>query len=194
MALPAANKQMIVEGIKLVLKGLGEDPNREGLKATPERVSKMYEDVLDGRFISTDDDDFTAFKEDTFDGAVMIHKIPFYAFCEHHLALFHGKFSIAYVPDEKILGLSKLVRIFRVGCKRITIQERITHEAVSLLMKVAKPHGAICYVEAEHTCMSLRGVKSPGSRTITVAQDGEYSDNAELRQQFLALAGAPLGS
>lgn len=191
MSLPLQNRKMVIEGIRLVLQGLGENPDREGLKETPNRVMKMYDDVLDGRFITAET--FTSFKEDKFDGAVMIHKIPFYAFCEHHIALFHGIFSIGYVPKEKILGLSKLVRIFRVGCKRLTIQERITQEAVTLLMKIAEPVGAICYVEAEHTCMSLRGVKSPGAKTCTEAHAGVYHDNAELRQQFLSLAKGPLG-
>lgn len=187
MALPERNIKMVEEGIRMVLAGLGEDLDREGLLETPKRVAKMYDQILDGRFIG--DEDYTSFKEETFDAAVMVHHVPFYAFCEHHMALFHGHFGMAYIPNGTVLGLSKLVRIFRVGCKRVTIQERITKEAVDLLMKVAKPHGAMCFVDAEHTCMSLRGVKSPGSRTTTVAYKGRYEEALELRQQFIEIAG-----
>lgn len=183
MALPTKNMAMVVEGIKMVLRGLGEDPDREGLKDTPLRVAKMYGTILDGRFIA--EEEFTSFAEETYDGAVMVHHVPFYAFCEHHMAMFHGHFGLAYIPKGKILGLSKLVRIFRVGCKKVTIQERITEEAVGLLMRQANPEGAICYVTAEHTCMSLRGVKSPGSLTTTIAHRGVYTEELELRQQFI---------
>lgn len=183
MALPEKNFGMVEEGIRMILRGLGEDPSREGIKDTPRRVAKMYSDILDGQFIEAGE--FTSFGGEDYEGSVMVHHVPFYAFCEHHMAMFHGHFGLAYIPRDRILGLSKLVRIFRVGCKKVTIQERITEEAVALLEKCAKPQGSICYVKAEHTCMSLRGVKSPGSLTTTVAYRGLYEENLELRQQFI---------
>lgn len=183
MAMPEDKLNLISTGVKLILKGLGEDPDREGLRDTPGRVARLYDDILDGRYIERQA--MTAFVEDTAEGSVMVHHVPFYAFCEHHMLLFHGHFGMAYVPDKKILGLSKLVRIFRHGTKRLTIQERLTSEAVEHLVEQAVPKGAICYVTAEHTCMSLRGVKSPGAMTTTIAYRGVYEDDSELRQQFI---------
>lgn len=183
MALPESNMSMIEEGIRMILKGLGESPDRDGIRETPKRVARMYSDILDGNFIEKDE--FTSFGGEEYEGAVMVHHVPFYAFCEHHMSMFYGHFGMAYIPGDRILGLSKLIRIFRVGCKKITIQERITEEAVELLEESANPMGSMCYVQAEHTCMSLRGVKSPGSLTTTWAYRGEYEKNLELRQQFI---------
>lgn len=186
MALPAANQKMIREGVKLILTGLGEDITRSGLADTPARVAKLYGDVMDGNYV--DMPRMTSFEGETYNGAVMVHHVPFYALCEHHLLMFQGHFGMAYVPGKRILGLSKLVRIFRHFCKRPTVQERITEQAVDALMSIAEPLGAIVYVTAEHTCMTLRGVKSPGSMTTTVAHRGSFANDQEMRQQFIAEA------
>lgn len=167
MALPNKNMEAVQRAIRDLLVALGEDPEREGLKDTPLRVSKMYSEILDGNFVAMKE--MTSFEGEVFDQGVMVTKVPFYAFCEHHLLMFTGTFGMAYVPRKKVLGLSKLVRIFRFHTKRPTIQERITQQAVDSLMRIADPVAACCYVKAEHTCMSLRGVKSPGAMTTTIA-------------------------
>ena len=159
MALPQANQELIRRHVKGLLIALGEDPDREGLKGTPDRVARLYDDILDSRFGSKPQ--ITVFEEEKYHGIIMVHHAPFYAFCEHHLLPFLGHFAVGYVPDTTTIGLSKLVRIFRFYSKRVTIQERLTEQAVDAVMTLVKPHGAIVYVSAEHTCMSLRGVKSP---------------------------------
>jgi GTP cyclohydrolase IA len=186
MALPEKNFNMVQKAIRDLLVALGEDPNREGLQDTPRRVAKMYSEILDGNF--AEEKPMTGFAEESYKGIVMVTKVPFYAFCEHHLALFHGRFAMGYVPNKKVLGLSKLVRIFRYATKRVTIQERITDEAIKQMYKHADPAGAICFVEAEHTCMTLRGTKSPGSMTSTLSYKGVFETDAELRQTFVQQA------
>ena len=186
MALPEGNRRMIEESIRIILMALGEDPEREGLRDTPKRVADLYDDVLDGAF--AEPPKVTAFVEETVNHMVVVHHVPFYGFCEHHLAMFFGHFSIGYVPDKKLVGLSKLVRIFRHFTKRVTIQERLTEQSVDGLVQLVEPKGAIVYVNAEHTCMSLRGVKSPGSRTTTIAARGIFQSDSELRQQFVGEA------
>ncbi len=183
MSLPQSNYDKIKAAIRMLLEGLGENPDREGLIDTPDRVARMYSDVLDGRF--SEPDEPTAFEEESYGHIVAVHHVPFYAFCEHHMAVFMGHFGMAYVPDKKVVGLSKMVRLFRHGAKRVTIQERLTTEAADLMMDLVKPKGVIVYANAEHTCMSLRGVKSPGSRTTTIAYRGLFEKDIELRQQFL---------
>lgn len=168
-----------------ILEALGEDPYREGLKDTPKRVAKLYSDILDGH-TSSIDHRITSFEEEENTGnQVMVHHVPFYAFCEHHMSLFHGHFGMAYVPKKKVLGISKLVRIFRHTCKKLTMQERITHQSVKLLQQYADTEDAIAYVKAEHTCMTLRGVKSPGSFTTTICGEGIYRSSGDLRTQFI---------
>jgi GTP cyclohydrolase I len=192
MALPPHKFVATVKAIRDLLIALGEDPDRSGLKDTPMRVAKMYSRVLDGNYAEVPE--ATAFEGEEYDGQIIVHHVPFYAFCEHHLALFRGHFGLAIVPDKKIIGLSKFVRLFRHNCKRPTIQERLTQEAVEILMKSSRAKGAACYVTAEHTCMSTRGVQAHGARTTTIAHAGIYSDNLELREQFLAEARTPISS
>lgn len=186
MSMPEKNRQLIRDGVKLILRGLGEDMERNGLAETPDRVARLYEDVLDGNFIQLADP--TAFEPESYNGVVAVHHVPFYAFCEHHLVPFMGTVAIGYLPDKRLLGISKLVRIFRYHCKKITIQERITQAAVDDLERIAKPRGVICHVSAAHMCMSLRGVKSHGALTSTLAYSGEFASSTELRQQFVSEA------
>ena len=187
--LPPAQKKMVADGIRLILQGLGESPEREGLYDTPARVAEMYSRVLDGNFEELES--LRTFEDEAdpiYDNVIMIHHVPFYAFCEHHMALFQGTFGIAYLPDERVVGLSKLVRVFRHFCKRVTIQERLTCQTVDCLMSHLKPKGAIVYVEAEHTCMTLRGVRAPGSITSTSAARGVFKESNEFRASFLEIA------
>jgi len=182
--LPPTQHLRVVHAVEDLLIALGEDPHRPGIKDTPRRVAEMYSDVLDGAY--TDLPEPTMFAGESYKGMVMQHHIPFYAFCEHHLLPFIGHFGIGYVPaGDRVIGLSKLVRIFRHGTKRITIQERLTTQAVEQLTKLIQPLGAICYVKAEHMCMTLRGVKSQGSKTTTIEFNGIFDDDRELRDQFI---------
>jgi len=181
--LPEKNFERVEQLIHDLLIALGEDPNRDGLQQTPQRVAKLYSDILDGNFHKQPE--IKCFEEKTYDNVVTVKKVPFYAFCEHHLLMFFGTFSVGYIPDKRVAGLSKLVRVFRYYAKRPTIQERLTAQTVDAIMKTVQPKGVIVYVEAEHTCMTLRGIKSPGSLTTTTAYRGEFAEQIELRQQFL---------
>ena len=183
MALPERNLSQVEYCIRDLLVALGEDISREGLRDTPKRVAALYSDILDGAYAQPIR--ATAFKETTYKGLIMVHHVPFYAFCEHHLLPFIGTAAIGYIPHETILGLSKLVRLFRQCAKHVTIQERLTQNALNALTDAVNPLGAIVYVEAEHMCMSLRGVKSPGAKTTTVAYTGVFSDDVALRNQFI---------
>lgn len=189
MALPEENKRVIRRAVRSILKALGEDVSREGLKDTPKRVADLFDDVLDGNFGAKPKTTMFTVEEKQHQ-IVAIHGAPFYGFCEHHLLPFVGCISVGYVPWKNILGLSKLIRIVRHHSKRVTIQERLTEDAVDEIMDLALPRGAIVYVRAEHLCMSLRGVKSPGAKTTTIAYRGIFEDNLQLRNQFLAEAAS----
>lgn len=181
--LPKRNFECIKRLIRELLGELGEDPNRDGLKQTPERVAKLYSDILDGNYHEQPEIKF--FEEKTYDNIVVVKGVPFYAFCEHHLLMFLGTFSIGYIPDKRVAGLSKLVRVFRYYTKKPTIQERLTAQAVDAIMRAVQPKGVIVHVKAEHTCMTLRGIKSPGSITTTTAYQGIFVKDGTLRQQFM---------
>ena len=186
MALPEKNIQEIKEATYTLLVALGLDPQSEAFKDTPKRVADLYDDVLDGKFAKLHT--ITTFESIQYSGVIQVHHAPFYSWCAHHLLPMQGHFGVAYIPDGRFLGLSKIVRIFRHCCKIPTTQEEITQSAVNLLTEVAKPKGVICYVEAEHMCMTLRGVKSPGSITSTIAFKGVFERDSELREQFIAIA------
>jgi len=186
MSLPEHNKAQVRMAARLLLSALGEDPEREGLKDTPDRVARLYSDVLDGQFAKPKES--TAFKEEVYGNIVMVHHVPFYAFCEHHLLPFQGAVAVGYVPKVKLVGISKLVRMFRYWCKRITIQERLTNQALQSVIEATECAGAIVHVDAEHMCMTLRGVKSPGSSTSTIAYSGVFETDSELRARFMEIA------
>jgi GTP cyclohydrolase I len=187
MPLPLQSFEMIRQGVHMILEGLGEDTSKEGhFRDTPMRVARMMDRVLDANF--TEMPEMTTFTDPGYYGMIMVHKVPFYSFCAHHMLPFMGHFALGYLPkDDKILGLSKLVRIFRYGCKRLTTQEDVTQRAVDGLYQALDGvcTGAACYVNAEHTCMSLRGVQAHGARTTTTAWKGEFQTNLELREHFL---------
>lgn len=185
MAIPEDDKRQIRVAITGLLEALGCDLDSEEFKNTPARVARLYSDILDGNYHKLDEAKMTSFREVEYDGMVMVTRAPFYGFCAHHFLPFIGTFSMAYVPDKKVLGLSKLIRIFRYFTKVPSTQENITKKAVDALMKISEARGAMCYVTAEHMCMSLRGVKSPGSMTTTMSSLGVFEDQSELRQQFL---------
>ena len=180
------DRAKIEEGVRLILEGVGEDPGREGLVKTPERVAKMYEEVFAGLT-----EDPAQHFETTFDEhheeMVLVRDIPFYSMCEHHLMPFYGKAHIAYIPNGKVTGLSKLARTVDVYARRPQIQERLTVQIADALERVLAPKGIMVMLEAEHTCMTMRGIKKPGSKTVTTVTRGEFKENMELQKQFLAM-------
>ena len=180
----------IEQGVRLILEGVGEDPEREGLLKTPERVARMYEECFAGLY-----EDPAVHFETTFDEhheeLVIVRDIPFYSMCEHHLAPFFGKAHVAYVPAKtgRICGISKLARLVDAYAHRPQVQERLTSQVADTLVEQLNPQGVIVIMEAEHLCMSMRGVKKPGSKTTTSAVRGifESSERAATRAEALSL-------
>ncbi len=182
------DRKMIEEGVKLIIKGIGEDINREGLKGTPERVAEMYEEIFSGIGQDPSKELGPAFDENH-DEIILVKDIPFYSVCEHHMVPFTGKAHIAYVPNKtgRIIGLSKLVRVLDIAAKRLQVQERLTSIVADTIMKKIKPRGVLVIVEAEHLCMSMRGVRKPGTLTVTSAVRGLFRENPASRAEVMAL-------
>ncbi len=164
------------------LLAIGEDPNREGLQDTPNRVANMCKELF-----STNKKDLsrTAFSSSNFDGIVMVKNIDFSSVCEHHLLPFFGQVSVAYIPNKKVLGLSKLARIVETFSKRPQLQERLAKQILDEVVRVTKPKGAIVFVEATHTCMTIRGVKKPNATTNTLVCSGEF-ERPDMQNLFLS--------
>ncbi|MGB9876602.1 MAG: GTP cyclohydrolase I FolE [bacterium] len=179
------DKKRIEKAVKEILIAIGEDPEREGLRETPRRVADALEELLAG--YEEKEENFTLFEEDL-NEVVILKDIPFFSLCEHHLLPFIGKAHIAYLPNHKIAGVSKLVRTVEKYARRLQVQERLTNEIADELMERLKPKGLIVLIEAEHLCMTLRGVRSPGSLVITYQARGIYEDES-LARSILALFG-----
>ncbi len=177
------DKKKIEQAVRLFLEGIGEDPDREGLRETPERIARMWEEFENMRSF-----DMKLFEEfGDYNEMVLVKDIRFYSFCEHHLLPFFGKVHIAYIPDGVICGLSKLVRTVRALSLRPQVQERLTEEIADFLEKELKPKGVGVVVEAEHLCMSMRGAMSPGHITTTSALRGVFLKDMRTREEFLKL-------
>jgi GTP cyclohydrolase IA len=181
------DRTLIEEAVRLILNAIGEDPNREGLLDTPKRVAKMYEEVFSGLNEDPKKHFETIFSEDH-EELVLVKDIPFYSMCEHHLVPFFGKAHVAYIPKNgRVTGLSKLARAVEAVAKRPQLQERITSTVADSMMEKLEPHGVMIVVEAEHMCMTMRGVKKPGSKTITTAVRGIFAEDAIARSEVLTL-------
>lgn len=180
------NQEKIMRGVKLLLEGIGEDVNREGLLETPGRIARMYEEICGGM-----EEDAAKHLEKTFSvstNEIVVEKdITFYSTCEHHLLPFYGKAHIAYIPDGKVVGLSKLARTVEVFAKRLQLQEQLTVQIADALVENLNPKGVLVMLEAEHMCMTMRGIKKPGSKTVTVAKRGEFQNNPELVNLFFQM-------
>ena len=180
------DKKKIEQAITLLLEGIGEDVTREGLVDTPNRVARMYEELLSGMNQDPGEHLARTFSCDNSD--VVIEKdITFYSTCEHHLMPFYGKAHIAYIPNGKVVGISKLARTVEVYARRLQIQEQMTNQIADALMEYLDAKGVLVLVEAEHMCMSARGIKKPGSKTVTTVTRGEFKENMELQKQFLSM-------
>ena len=177
----------IEKGVRLILEGIGEDPDRKGLRETPERVAKLYEEIFAG--LETPTEEILKHMEgESHDEMVLLKDIPFYSICEHHLLPFIGKAHVAYIPSEgKIVGLGELAKAVEIFAKRLQVQERLTTQLADLIMERLKPKGAMVIIDAEHLCMSMRGIKKPGTRTVTSAVRGIFRTKQSTREELLAL-------
>jgi GTP cyclohydrolase I len=180
------NREKVEFHIREILKLIGEDVDREGLLETPARVTRMYEEIFAGYEVDPRDVLGVTFDEQH-EELVIVKDIVYYSQCEHHMAPFFGKAHIGYIPSGKIAGLSKLARLVEAVSRRLQVQERITSQIADILHEVLIPHGVMVVVEGEHLCMCARGVKKPGSKTITSAVRGQFRQNAALRSEFLEL-------
>jgi GTP cyclohydrolase I len=185
MPLPQAGK--ISENVREILSGLGEDPEREGLQRTPERVEKALKfltggytenipKLVNGALFSVD-----------YDEMVIVKDIEFFSMCEHHMLPFYGKAHVAYIPNGKVIGLSKIPRIVDVFARRLQVQERMTQEIAQTLIDILKPKGVAVACEAQHFCMMMRGVEKQHSATVTSAMLGEFRERKDTRDEFLSL-------
>jgi GTP cyclohydrolase I len=181
------NQKKIEKAVKEILLAIGEDVNREGLKETPERVAELYADLFSGLH-KDPAKELTVFQQGEHEEMVMVKDIPFYSICEHHLVPFIGKAHVVYIPTKgRITGLSKLIRVVEGYAKRPQVQERLTGEIADCLMNKLKPRGVLVVIEAEHLCLSMRGVKKPGTKAITSAVRGVFRQDAKARAEALAL-------
>ncbi|RFU69091.1 GTP cyclohydrolase I FolE [Bacillus sp. V59.32b] len=174
------------EAVRMILEAVGEDPEREGLLDTPKRVARMYEEIFSG--LNQDPGEYfeTIFGEDH-EELVLVKDIPFYSVCEHHLVPFYGKAHVAYIPKNgRVTGLSKLARAVEAVSRRPQLQERITSTVADSIMDKLEPHGVMIVVEAEHMCMTMRGVRKPGAKTVTSAVRGVFAEDARSRAEVLS--------
>ena len=172
--------------VRELLLALGEDPDREGLLETPRRVAAAFEEVLGGREVDAEALLQVGFDEGH-DEMVILRDIPFFSICEHHLFPFRGAAHIAYVPRGRVVGISKLARLVDAIARRPQLQERLTAQIADIMMDGLQPDGVAVAVEAEHLCMTMRGIKKPGSRMVTSAMRGTFQTQDETRAEFLAL-------
>jgi len=183
------DKTEIEAGVKRILKAIGEDPQREGLKDTPRRVAEMYEEIFGG--ISADPrKELKVYSTQNQDEMILVRDVPFYSICEHHLMPFFGVAHVAYIPNnDQITGFSSLVRVMDTMARRPQLQERLTTEIADVVMEILQPKGVLVVIEAEHMCLSMRGVKKPGSVTTTSAMRGVMRREATRAEAFSLIKG-----
>jgi GTP cyclohydrolase IA len=174
--------------VRELLLAIGEDPERDGLKATPARVARAYAEIFGGLHVDPDDVLLTTFDENH-DELVVVKDIPLYSICEHHLVPWHGKAAVGYIPgaDGRITGLSKLARVVDLYARRPQVQERLTSQVADAIVRKLEPHGVIVVVQAEHLCMSMRGIRKPGAITMTSAVRGIFQSDPRTRAEALSL-------
>ena len=186
--LPPIDQERIKRAVREILLAIGEDPDRDGLADTPARVARMYSEQFAG-LRQRPEDVLTTVFDSEHDEIVLVRDIEMYSMCEHHLVPFFGKAHIGYIPNGKgeITGLSKLARLVDVYARRPQVQERMTCQVADALMHILEPRGVIVVLEAEHLCMSMRGVRKPGAKTVTSAVRGIFRDEARIRSEALSL-------
>ncbi|MFH1548057.1 MAG: GTP cyclohydrolase I FolE [Candidatus Omnitrophota bacterium] len=181
------NEEKIKKAVKDILEAVGENPQREGLKDTPQRVANMYKEILGG-IDKNPALELKILKGQSFDEIVLVKDIPFYSLCEHHMLPFHGKAHVAYMPEgNRIVGISKIPRVVEVLSRRLQIQERFTSQIADAINETIKPKGVMVIVEAEHLCVTMRGIKKSGSTVKTSVVRGVFRENEKTRAETLAL-------
>ncbi|OGX40170.1 MAG: GTP cyclohydrolase I FolE [Omnitrophica WOR_2 bacterium RIFCSPLOWO2_01_FULL_41_12] len=181
------DKKKIEKAIKEILEAIGEDPKRKDLQDTPRRVAEMYEEILSGMH-QDPEKELEVILEQKHDEIILLKNIPLYSICEHHLTPFMGRAHLAYIPKQgRVTGLSKLARVVDILSKRPQVQERLTTQIADIIMSKLKPQGCMVIIEAEHLCLSMRGVRKPGTLTVTSVVRGVFKENEKTRQETLAL-------
>lgn len=180
------DEEKIKTGVRLLLEGIGEDPEREGLIDTPERIARMYAEIFGGMH---EDPGEHLCKVFTVENSEMVLEkdITFYSMCEHHMMPFCGKVHVAYIPDGRVVGLSKLARTVEVYARRLQLQERMTGQIADAVMRELAPKGVMVVAEAEHLCMTMRGVRKPGSKTVSIAARGAFEREPALQEKFFEM-------
>ncbi|MGE5673462.1 MAG: GTP cyclohydrolase I FolE [Mycobacterium leprae] len=183
----AVDKDKIKQAVRMILEAIGEDPDREGLLETPRRVADFYEEVFAG--LSRDPGDrLSAIFSEEHEEMVIVRDIPFESMCEHHLVPFIGKAHVVYIPQRgRVVGLSKLARVVEDFSRRPQLQERLTSQVAELLMEKLRPQGVMVVIEAEHMCMTMRGVRKPGASTVTSAVRGAFENSPATRAEAMSL-------
>ncbi|MFQ5953233.1 MAG: GTP cyclohydrolase I FolE [Candidatus Omnitrophota bacterium] len=181
------DKKKVAKAVKDILEAIGEDPKRDGIKGTPQRVAEMYEEILGGMKRDARSE-LEVFFEKEHDEIILLKDIPLYSICEHHMVPFIGKAHVAYIPDDnRITGLSKIARVVDTLSRRLQVQERLTTGIADIIMEKLRPKGVLVVIEAEHLCMSMRGVKKPGVITSTSAVRGIFRTSQKTRSEALSL-------
>ena len=184
------DKKKAQKAIRLLLESFGEDLEREGLRRTPERVAEFYKEVLSGNEVDPSGLVPVHYAAEEHEEIILVKDIPFYSLCEHHLLPFFGKACVAYMPQkDKIVGVSKLVRLVEVLANRLQLLERLTKQVADTIMKSIEPHGVMVVIEAEHLCMTMRGVKKPGAKMLTSAMRGIFLKDVRTRSEAMSLLG-----
>jgi GTP cyclohydrolase I len=176
----------VEQAVAALIRALGENPEREGLRDTPRRIAQMYAEILSG--LDVDPAEFLSVQfGNGYDEMVILRDIPFYSMCEHHFLPFHGVAHVGYIPEGRVVGISKIARVVEAFAKRLQLQERLTSQVADCVMQAIKPDGVAVVVEAEHLCMTMRGVRKPGSRMVTSAMRGGFRKQSVTRAEFLSL-------
>lgn len=187
--LSATCKGVVADAVTAILKAIGEDPEREGLLATPARVARAYDELLLGYRVDPVEVLNNALFDVDYSEMVIVTDIDFYSLCEHHMLPFVGKAHVAYIPNKKVVGLSKIPRIVEVYARRLQIQERMTQQIAELIDELLKPHGVAVVVDGLHMCMTMRGVKKANARMRTSALRGTFAENQKTRSEFMEHIG-----
>ncbi|MCS7287140.1 MAG: GTP cyclohydrolase I FolE [Anaerolineae bacterium] len=181
------DKERIEKAVLDIIVAIGEDPNREGLRDTPRRIAEMYAELFEGLHQDPMEVLTVGFEEEEHQEMVILRDIPFYSMCEHHFLPFHGVAHIGYIPEKRIVGISKLARVVEILARRPQLQERLTGQIADVIMEGLQPKGVGVIIEAEHLCMTARGIKKPGSIVVTSANRGIFRSKLATRQEFLSL-------
>ncbi len=184
------DKKKIERAVTMILEAIGEDPSREGLKRTPQRVAEMYGEILAGYSQVPARELKVHYEKENYEEIVLVRDIPLYSMCEHHMLPFVGRAHVAYMPHkDRVAGLSKIVRAVEALAHRLQVQERLTKQIADTIMEALSPQGVLVVIEAEHFCMTMRGIKKPGSRVITSVMRGIFLKDVRTRSEAMALIG-----